>query len=374
MCVRGREQRKSEAMIQLEEPLGGGALSGFARDGWCVATTGLLGSDLVARCVRVAADLLREGTEEHGFPFEREAAGALNELSLSAALLCSGAQLLGSDGAAVRLAEALLVVPSSSATVASEPSSLLDYHLAVPHPHSLEAVVATVYLTHGPATMPATEMELAAGSVLFSKLESLRAPTSALTVQIVLRAPHADWVSADDFIRSGPANLAESLTPLQLCALGWPAPGHPHWNSTSFAEATRRYPKHDLSSFDPGPVSVSDTTAPMLPPEMQSPPRADSLGIAWQEPERAAGTSGATLSAEQVMRFREEGCLLLDACVEPQHRQCSISLLRLTVSHVCATILIQCELCSARDCCSIAASGRTIWCLPHALPPVLFIH
>jgi hypothetical protein len=324
-------------MARLDEPLGGETLSGFARDGWCVETTGLLGSDLTARCVQAAGDLLREGGEEHGFPFEKKAAGALNELSLSAALLCSGAQLLGTGEDVVRLAEALLVAPSST-TAASEPTSLLDYHLAVPHPQ-LEAVVATVYLTDGPATIPATKTELAAGTVLFSKLESLRAPTSALTVQIVLRAPHADWVSADDFIRSGPANLAESLTALQLCALGWPAPGHPHWNSTSFAEATRRYPKHDLSPFDPGPVAA-DTTAPILPMEMPSPPQPDNLGIAWQEPERAAGTGGATLSAEQVMRFREEGCLLLDGCVEPRHQQRNIALLRLTAPHIWPTILI----------------------------------
>jgi hypothetical protein len=304
-------------MIQLEHRLGVEKVSAFARDGWCVADTGLLDSDLEAQCAQAAGDLLREGCEEHGFPFEREAAGALNELSLSTALLCSGAQLLGRGAfgdAAVRLAEALLLAPSS-ATTASDPRSLLDYHLAVPHPHVLEAVVVTVYLSDGPATIPAAKMEFPAGTVLFSRLESLRAPTSALTVQIVLRSPHADWVSADDFIRSGPVNLAESLTPLQLCALGWPAPGHPHWNVDSFLEATRRYPNHDLSAFDPGPVAA-DATAPMLPPEMPAPPQADRLGIAWQEPERAAGTGGATLSAEQVMRFREEGCLLLDGCVD----------------------------------------------------------
>lgn len=291
-------------MLPLEQPLRDETRSAFAREGWCVAN--LLDSDLLSQCVAEAGALLQEG-KQAGFPFNRTSAGSLNELSLSSALLCSGAQLLDSGGAAVRLAESLLVHPS----VASDPSSLLDYHLAVPHPHSPEAVVATVYLSAGPATILATKTELTAGAVLFSKLESLRAPTSALTVQVVLRAPHAEWVSADDFIRSGPANLADTLTPLQLCALGWPAPGHAHWNATSFAEAKRRYPKHDLGAFDPGPVSA-DTTAPMLPPEMPAPPQTDGLGIAWQEPELAAGTGGLTLSAEQVMRFREEGCLLLD--------------------------------------------------------------
>ena len=297
-------------MIALEEPLGEDALSAFSCEGWCVARSDLLGfpSDLLSACASEAGNLLLQG-DQHGFPFDKMSAGSLNELTLSGKLLCGATQLLDSGGAVVRLAESLLVAPMS---VPSEPSSLLNYHLAVPNPHSPEAVVATVYLSPGPPTIAsATNSELVAGAVLFSKLETLRVSTSALTVQLVLRAPRAEWISADDFIRSGPASLSDTLSPLQLCALGWPAPGHPHWNSTSFAEATRRYPTHDLSPFDPGTISA-DTSSPMLPPEMPSPPPKDSLGIAWQEPELAGGTDGATLSAEQVMRFREEGCLLLD--------------------------------------------------------------
>jgi len=298
----------------------------FHREGWCAATD-LLDAGLLSACASEAAALLQQSPTQHGFPFDREAGTALNELSLSVELLASAAQLLGIADA-VRLGESLLLAPDAT------PAPLLDYHLAVPHPHAPEAVVATVFLS-------GADLEHAAGTVLFAKLEAPRKPTTALTQQIVLRAPHAGWVTADDFTRSGPVGLSDTLTPLQLCALGWPAPGHPHWNPISFAEATRRYPKHDLSAFDPGPAggpaaAAAASAQPLLPAEMSAPPPADALGIAWQAPELAAGEGGATLSPDQVMRFQEEGCLLLDGCA----RRAS----RLPSWPICLAFLLACWL------------------------------
>ena len=125
----------------------------FHREGWCAATD-LLDAGLLSACASEAAALLQQpdSPTQHGFPFDREAGTALNELSLSVELLASAAQLLGVTDA-VRLGESLLLAPDAT------PAPLLDYHLAVPHPHAPEAVVATVFLSgadlvHATGTVP----------------------------------------------------------------------------------------------------------------------------------------------------------------------------------------------------------------------------
>ncbi|MEY2419416.1 MAG: hypothetical protein QOG90_2096 [Actinomycetota bacterium] len=41
----------------------------------------------------------------------------------------------------------------------------------------------------------------------------------------------------------------QQLTPRQLCAIGFPPPGHPYWDETTLAATQARYPAMDLSGF-----------------------------------------------------------------------------------------------------------------------------
>ena len=153
-------------------------------------------------------------------------------------------------------------------------------------------------------------MSYPAGTVLFLRLDTpVRQGVGGLTQQITLRNARSEWVSADDFVRSAPIKLA--TTPLQLCALGFPPPGHPHWTNATLEQAANRYPDLDLSAFA-ATTSSSDREMELPPAVIPPPPPADENGIQWQEPERAAGTNGAVLSEAQVQEFRENGCLLID--------------------------------------------------------------
>jgi hypothetical protein len=305
------EVKSAELSANLE-----GAGARFRRDGWA-AVGGLLDAPLLDAAQAASATTLMEGRDgTAGFPFDSHA-DALNELSLCPALLTAAGRLLRTADTGIRLVESALLAAAEGPP--AEPATLLHYHLAAPPGPAAapEAVVATVYLTSGSAAFqpagsagPERVVDCAPGAVLFSRLEAAWRPTAALTQRLVFRTAAAEWVSADDFIRANASRLAR--TPPQLCALGWPPPGHPYWDAASLAEAARRYPEHDLAPFGAGVAPQAAVATPPPPLLVSAPPPADEHGTHWQPPERAAGVGGAVLSEVQCRRYREEGCLLLD--------------------------------------------------------------
>ena len=294
---------------ELREALGPDAVAAFG--GGPCAVDGLLDGALIAEA--------REQTEAlesvSGFPFQRDSAAALNQLSLAPRLLRAAGQLLHvARPTDVRLAESVAVPLGAADT---EFTDHRDYHLGVVS-RECEAVVAIVHLLAAPAVPTAYRSEdggehtaeaCVPGTVLFCPLGTALRPAPG-TLRVVLRAARAEWITADDFIRSGPVQHAE--TPLQLCALGWPAPGHPHWTAASLAEAAGRYKEHTLAAFGTTLAQPKSHDEPPPPPLIPPPPPADSNGTAWHPPELPAGEGDVVLSDAQVHAFREEGCLLLE--------------------------------------------------------------
>ncbi len=317
---------------ELGPAIGDEAVAQFRSAGWC-AVAGLLDAALIGESALEAAELLQgdDAQSACGFPYEmpgrveRESTNALNALSLSPRLLRAAGQLLGlRHPTDVRLAESVARDGQGSGALGGEAghvhSTLMDYHLAVPDPRAgFDAVVAHVALGGSDGSPTAfleadgkTEREVSypAGTVLFLRLDTpVRQGVGGLTQQITLRNARSEWVSADDFVRSAPIKLA--TTPLQLCALGFPPPGHPHWTGATLEQAATRYPDLDLSAFA-ATASSGDRETELPPAVIPPPPPADESGIQWQDPERAAGTNGAVLSEAQVQEFRENGCLLID--------------------------------------------------------------
>ena len=99
-----------------------------------------------------------------------------------------------------------------------------------------------------------------AGSVLAYSADTVHRGTdmtergaSRFFFNLAYREAGADWMGALPFPRRGidprvPAWI-QQLSPRQLCAIGFPAPGHPYWDDETLAATQARYPLMDLSAF-----------------------------------------------------------------------------------------------------------------------------
>jgi hypothetical protein len=99
-----------------------------------------------------------------------------------------------------------------------------------------------------------------AGSVLAYSADTVHRGTdmtepgaSRFFFNLGYRAAGADWVGARPWPRRGidpriPAWLSQ-LSTRQLCAIGFPPPGHPYWDEETLAATQARYPDMDLSAF-----------------------------------------------------------------------------------------------------------------------------
>jgi hypothetical protein len=104
--------------------------------------------------------------------------------------------------------------------------------------------------------------EAPAGSVLAYSADTVHRGTdmtepgaSRFFFNLGFREAGADWVGALPWPRRGidpriPAWI-QQLSTRQLCALGFPPPGHPYWDEETLAATQARYPLMDLSAFAP---------------------------------------------------------------------------------------------------------------------------
>lgn len=291
---------------------------------------GLLCSELVNAVDVALTEVLESGVINTAtFPFEATVPAALNEVSLSEPLLLAAGELLGvTQPTDVRLCCSAPVVLSGDGAAATE------YFQLVPiDPHRLDAVVTTVHTAARPrkvtvvnASGVSSELVCRRGTVLFRRLDTvLRCADSGglLSQQLTFRTAEAEWVSPDAFLERTGRALSRGLatTALQLSALGFPAPGHPHWTGSSdaFLEACARYPDLDLRAFDPkdagrSRVAISSNRSHEPAGTIPAPPTADNLGRRWAHPEMLprTGVVDRVLSAAQIHQFCEDGCLLLD--------------------------------------------------------------
>lgn len=102
-----------------------------------------------------------------------------------------------------------------------------------------------------------------AGSVLAYSADTVHRGTdmtepgaSRFFFNLGYRAAGADWMGALPWPRRGidpriPAWISQ-LSARQLCALGFPKPGHPYWDAETLAATQARYPQMDLSDFHAG--------------------------------------------------------------------------------------------------------------------------
>jgi hypothetical protein len=99
-----------------------------------------------------------------------------------------------------------------------------------------------------------------AGSVLAYSADTVHRGTdmtepgaSRFFFNLGYRIGGADWMGALPWPRRGidpriPAWI-QQLSTRQLCALGFPTPGHPYWDDETLAATQARYPDMDLSGF-----------------------------------------------------------------------------------------------------------------------------
>jgi hypothetical protein len=99
-----------------------------------------------------------------------------------------------------------------------------------------------------------------AGSVLAYAADTVHrgsamteAGSSRFLFNLAYRAAGVDWVGALPWPRKGiePAmtGWVEALDVRQLCALGFPPPGHDYWDAETIAATADRYPRLDLDPF-----------------------------------------------------------------------------------------------------------------------------
>ncbi|HVV38476.1 MAG TPA: phytanoyl-CoA dioxygenase family protein [Acidimicrobiales bacterium] len=114
----------------------------------------------------------------------------------------------------------------------------------------------------GAVVMDADEVaaEGPAGSVLAYSADTVHRGTdmtepgaSRFFFNLGYRIGGTDWVGALPWPRRGidpriPAWLSQ-LSTRQLCALGFPPPGHPYWDDETLAATQARYPQMDLTGF-----------------------------------------------------------------------------------------------------------------------------
>jgi hypothetical protein len=99
-----------------------------------------------------------------------------------------------------------------------------------------------------------------AGSVLAYSADTVHRGTdmtepgaSRFFFNLAYREAGADWMGALPYPRRGidervPAWI-QQLSTRQLCAIGFPPPGHPYWDKETLAATQARYPDMDLSGF-----------------------------------------------------------------------------------------------------------------------------
>jgi hypothetical protein len=99
-----------------------------------------------------------------------------------------------------------------------------------------------------------------AGSVLAYSADTVHRGTdmtergaSRFFFNLAYREAGADWMGALPFPRRGidprVPQWIQQLPTRQLCALGFPPPGHPYWDDETLAATQARYPQIDLTDF-----------------------------------------------------------------------------------------------------------------------------
>ncbi len=99
-----------------------------------------------------------------------------------------------------------------------------------------------------------------AGSVLAYAADTVHRGTdmteagaSRFFFNLAYRRAGDDWIGALPWVRRGiePVvhNWISQLNARQLCAIGFPRPGHPYWDAETLAATAARYPNLDLSEF-----------------------------------------------------------------------------------------------------------------------------
>jgi hypothetical protein len=224
------------------------------------------------------------------FPFEH---GPFNDLVLHERLIDLAEDFLGLTD--VRLYQASLSAKYSGGAESDEQLLHADYGnhtLVVPRPDvGYQQLELFVYLTDVTADTAATRMvsrrltgdipvertylslteyrhlykaevpaEGAAGSVLayrpdvYHRGVRMTAPRAArFMLHVSFKPVGTDWLGSQAWpgAAEGMAwhRFANRATVRQLCALGFPAPGHPYWNETTLAGVAARYPGLNMTPW-----------------------------------------------------------------------------------------------------------------------------
>jgi ectoine hydroxylase-related dioxygenase (phytanoyl-CoA dioxygenase family) len=226
----------------------------------------------------------------HRFPFE---SAALNELVLHDRLIDLAEEFLGLTD--VRLYQGMLSAKYSGGAESDDQLLHVDYGnhtLVVPRTdQGYQHLELFVYLSDVTAGTGATRMvprgltrdipvertylslteyghlyqaeqpaEGPAGSVLayrpdvYHRGVRINAPgTARFMLHVSFKPAHTDWLGSQAWpgAAEGMAwhRFANGAGVRQLCALGFPPPGHPYWNEQTFAGVAARYPGLDLAPW-----------------------------------------------------------------------------------------------------------------------------
>jgi hypothetical protein len=289
-------------------PLSASQVAAWRRDGVLIVADALRDELLLAQALELAAAVelggfteraLGDGTAPRKFPYEGD---ALNSVSLHPRLLAAAAQLLGEGEHGIRLTQATLLDPARGGP-SDGAADHAACHLCVPLAEHPEAVVVSLSLTTGSATL--------------TRLGCAVPATESLTQRLILRSAQSEWISADSFVRAlAGQGFIGGLLPAQRSALGFPEPGNNYWTRLTLEQMVARYP-----GWDPQPYLDAANAAEMpasRPPAAacQLPARPKLAGgddtPPWATPETAAGTGDDVFSAAQVEQFRSQGWLLVD--------------------------------------------------------------
>jgi hypothetical protein len=225
------------------------------------------------------------------FPFE---SAALNDLVVHDSILDLAEQLLGLDGAELRMYQAMLSAKYAGGAVSDEQLLHADFGnhtLVVPrHEPGYQQLETFFYLSDVTETGATrlVSMQLTGGIPVertylsvddYQGLYEAEVPASGLAGSVLAYRPdvyhrgvrmtepgaarfmlHVSYKPAgSDWLNSfGLPNAGEDLdwyrfvgtaTVRQLTALGFPAPGHPYWSAQTLAGVAARYPMLDLSPW-----------------------------------------------------------------------------------------------------------------------------
>jgi hypothetical protein len=206
------------------------------------------------------------------FPADDHAWPSLNRLALHEDLLSAATNLLADDDATdadVRLVAACLRPAAAATDPAVAPSD--------------EPLAGAAGLVGGKGGPHALEFVLDFANVGNSTVQLIRkdppppaAAAAGTRMHISFRRARDSYLHADGFTGSlaGASTLIADLSPGQRAALGFPAPGHPHWQRANIRQLCRRFP-----GFDPAPYLAA------LPPSANNRAAAEPFYVDENNPE-----------------------------------------------------------------------------------------